>query len=70
MVNEICWKLNTWGFSFLAALLRLVLAVVLPTEEKFYGENGETAAGYKGWIQSPLGVLAFRNEEGALQWRW
>lgn len=67
MVNEICWRLNTWGFSFLAALLRLVLAVVLPTEEKFY--DVETA-GYKGWVESPLGVLAFRRAEGDLQWRW
>ena len=68
MFNELCWQLNRVGLSVVAAGLRRVAATVTPTTVGEYALGG--CGGYKGWIESPLGVVAFVQDDGALVWRW
>ena len=68
MFNTFCYRLNQRRLAWLAALLRFVLWLLLPAEERTYRHG--SVFGYKGWIQSPVGALAFRRDDGTLQWQW
>lgn len=70
MFNELCWQLNRVGLAFAAAGLRRIVAAVTPTSLGMY-ESPQGVGGWRGWLESPVGVVAFINDDdGALVWRW
>ena len=68
MFLSFCHALNALRLSWIAAALRYVVASFAPLSEGRYANPD--AVGYDGWIDSPLGVLAFIRRDGSLQWRW
>lgn len=72
MFNDVCFTLNRWGLWRIAMILRRVAGVLLPTTEKAYGGGIQWShgVGYTHWVESPIGVLAFRRNDGMLQWDW
>lgn len=67
MFLTFCHSLNTLGLSYFVAGIRKITAVFVPTTLRVYDQS---AAGYYGWIDSPVGALAFIKDDGSLQWRW
>ncbi len=71
MFNTFCYYLNVIHLSRVAEGLRRLVAAVTPTVYKEYrGVQWSHGDGYRGWIESPLGVVAFVPTDGKLQWRW
>lgn len=69
MFNTAMFYLNVIHLSFIPQFARFALAHVLPTREHQYGAND--SVGYAGWVSAPLvGVVAFRTNDGALQYKW
>lgn len=68
MFLSICRALNRMHLAWLAALLRCLCSLVLHTWSGEYQCPDEI--GYRGWIDSRLGTLAFRRMDGGIQWRW
>lgn len=69
MFNEICWKLNNAGQADKVAQLRQVVAETLGTERRDY-DQPEKVGGWQGWLETPLGVVAFIGTDGETVWRW
>lgn len=66
------WHLNRFRLSRLVALLAfLILLVGRPfATERTYSDNS-IVPGYTGWVSLPfIGVIAFRRDDGTLQYRW
>lgn len=68
MFLSFCHTLNAVRLSWLAALLRRIVAMVAPLTVRAYANPEQV--GYAGWVDSPLGVVAFTRPDGSLQWRW
>jgi hypothetical protein len=68
MFNEFCFYLNFIGFSAVSEVLRKTVAVLLPTTEHKY--SSDNLMHYQSWLETPIGIVAFRTEEGDLQWEW
>lgn len=70
MFNELCWHLNKISPDFVAKL-RQITARVLPTQEKSYNLDPQATGGWLGWVECPIGCLAFRSADtNELVWRW
>lgn len=76
MFLNLCYFLNAKRLSFVAALLRLIVALVLlPVIRVRRYSHAEKVAGYYGWLEAPgVGCLAFfdvpRPSLYHYQWRW
>lgn len=72
MFNSFCYYLNVAHLSLVAEALRRIVGAVTPTKYKEYTGGHQWSHGdcYKGWVESPLGVVAFVQDNGTLQWRW
>jgi hypothetical protein len=68
MFNDFCFALNRLRLAWLVALLRCTLSLALRTWGGAYANPAQI--GYQGWIESRIGVLAFRRMDGGLLWRW
>lgn len=76
MFVNFCYQLNRLHLSSVAAGLRWLVFVLLPTVEKFYADeddpNGVVQYGYYSWVDAPgVGCVAFRRTgDRSLQFRW
>ena len=68
MFLNICYFLNVVYLSWISAALRYIAYTFLPTEQKFYANPDQV--GYAGWVESPIGVLAFIRPDNRYQWVW
>jgi glucose-6-phosphate 1-dehydrogenase len=69
MFNDVCWELNNAGQADKVARLRQVVAMALGTERHDY-ETPEKVGGWAGWLETPLGTVAFVTADGETVWKW
>lgn len=72
MIYEIRYRLNNLRLSWLVAFLSwLALVMQRPfAREGAYSPDSDVP-GYTGWISVPIGgTVAFRRNDGSLQFRW
>lgn len=68
---NLMFLLNLLRLAIFAGAIRFTLSKIVPTREVPYDNESVGRAGYYGWIESDLfGVLAFRRNDGSVQYRW
>lgn len=70
MITELYERLMTPVHYPLMACIRWLAVRILPTVEWEYSHPPEMVAGYRGGINFGENVLAFRREDGSIQYKW
>lgn len=66
--NNLCWQLNNLDLADEVAELRKAVAAKLGTERRDYDKPEQV--GWQGWLESPVGVVAFVALDDSIVWRW
>ncbi len=67
MLVNVCWQLNRLRLGFLATLIRHIVFALLGAT---YDEYDAPTVGYKGYLTSPIGTVAFIDVEGNVTFSW
>ncbi len=72
MFNTFCWYLNRLGLARVATALRFTLYVMLHpfVRENRYSDPEMQSSQYQGWLHVGRTVVAFRRNDGDIQFRW
>lgn len=68
---KVCWRLNALKLSYLSAFFRWIAFKGLGHRVFLYLYSSPDNVHYLGWYEANrLGVLAFKQLDGSLQFRW